>query len=104
MTTKRDREAPELMAACIRMMRALARRAGQGELEALESLDMLQDVLQHQLGSAVISYREGPAQASWADIGKALGMSRQAAQQRWGSAADLLHEWRTQQRRKGLPV
>lgn len=77
------REAPELAAACIRMMRALARRAGDGELEALEALGQLQHTLQAQLGAAVAGYREGPAQASWTAIGEALGTTRQAAQQRF---------------------
>jgi len=79
----KHREAPELAAAAIRMMRALARRAGDGELEALEALAMMQDVANVQLGAAVAGYREGPAQASWTTIGDALGMSRQAARQRW---------------------
>lgn len=86
MTARREREAPEVAAAAIRMMRALARRAGNGELEALEALSALQDSVQLQLGAAVAGYREGPAQASWTDIGTILGTSRQNAQQRFGSA------------------
>lgn len=82
----RDREATELAAAAIRMLRALARRAGDGELEALEALATLEDVASTQLGAAVAGYREGPAQASWTTIGQVLGMSRQAAQQRWRMA------------------
>ena len=80
----RQREAPELGAAAVRMMRALARRAANGELEALEQLDALQAQLQTQLGEAVAGYREGPAQASWTDIGRILSMTRQNAQQRFG--------------------
>lgn len=68
------------------MMRALARRAGEGELEALEALAMLQDTLQAQLGAAVAGYREGPAEASWTIIGSTLGMTRQAAHERWKDA------------------
>lgn len=82
---KREREAPEVAAACERMMRALARRAGEGELEALEALNVLQAKLQANLGAAVAGYRTGPAQASWTDIGKALNMTRQSAHERWGS-------------------
>lgn len=82
-----DKEAPELGSACIRMMRALARRAGQGELEALEQLAFLQDSLQLQLGAAVAGYRAGPAEASWAQVGDILQMTRQSAQGRFGRAS-----------------
>lgn len=82
-----EREAPELGAACIRMMRALARRAGQGELEALEQLAFLQDSLQLQLGAAVAGYRAGPAEASWQAVGEILGITRQSAQGRFGRAS-----------------
>lgn len=84
--TKPSREAPELQAACIRMMRALARRAGDGELEALEALAFLQDSVQLQLGAAVAGYREGPAEASWTTIGGILGMTRQSAHERFKDA------------------
>lgn len=82
----REREAPDLGAACVRLMRALARRAGDGELEALEQLAILQDHVQQQLGAAVAGYRAGPAEASWAAIGIALGTTRQAAYERFNSA------------------
>lgn len=82
----RHREAPELAGAAIRMMRALARRAGDGELEALEALGFLQDSVQLQLGAAVAGYREGPAGASWTDIGRILGMTRQSAHERFRDA------------------
>lgn len=84
--SKREREAPELAAAAIRMMRALARRAGDGELEALEALATLQDVAGMQLGAAVAGYREGPAEASWTTVGEILGMSRQSAHERFRDA------------------
>jgi len=83
--TGRQREAPELGAACIRLFRALARRAGDGELEALEQLAFLQDSLQMQLGAAVAGYRDGHGY-SWADIGRVLGVTRQAAHKRFGRA------------------
>jgi len=86
MTAKREREAPELGSACVRMMRALAKRASGGELEALEELDKLQGQLQAQLGAAVAGYRAGPAQASWTTIGEVLGMTRQSAHERFKDA------------------
>ena len=86
-----QREAPELGAACIRMFRALARRAGGGEVEALEQLAGLQDSLQMQLGAAVAGYRmfrpvHGAEPYSWTDVGRILGITRQAAQQRFAHA------------------
>lgn len=88
----REREAPELEAACIRMMHALARRAAAGELEALEALDSLQGAVQTQLGVAVAGYRWGPAKASWATIGTILGVTRQSAQERFSHAV-CPREW-----------
>lgn len=85
-------EAPEVAAACIRMLRALARRAGDGELEALEALAALQDSVQLQLGAAVAGYREGPAAASWTAVGEALGITRQAAHERF-HAATVAQAW-----------
>lgn len=76
-------EAPELQAAVVRMIRALARRAGDGELEALEALAQLEVTLQVQLGHAVAGYRSGPAEASWAEVGRILGMTRQSAHERF---------------------
>lgn len=81
-----EREATEVCGAVIRLLRALARRAGQGELEALEALVFLQDSVQIQLGAAVAGYRAGPAQASWTDIGTILGTSRQNAHHRFHRA------------------
>jgi hypothetical protein len=83
----RTREAPEIAAACARMMGALVRRARDGELEALEALAMLHELAGAQLGSAVLGYRASPAQASWHDVGRILGMTRQAAHQRFGGDA-----------------
>lgn len=81
---KREREAPEVAAACKRLLVALARRAGDGELEALEALAQLQGTVSEQLGVAVSGYRHGPAGASWADIGRILNVTRQSAHERWG--------------------
>lgn len=80
-----EREAPELGAACVRMFRALARRAGDGELEAIEQLAMLQDSLNMQLGAAVAGYREGH-EFSWTEIAAILGVTRQAAHKRFRHA------------------
>lgn len=91
MSPRSHREAPELGAACVRMMRALARRAGEGELEALEQLAFLQDALQLQLGAAVAGYREfrpaaNAAPYSWTDVARILGITRQSAWERFKDA------------------
>lgn len=81
---KREYEAPDLEAAASRMMAALVRRAGDGELEALEALVRLQGTAATSLRDGVGAYRTGPAEASWKDIGQVLGTSRQAAQMTYG--------------------
>lgn len=78
-----QREAPEIEAMMRRMLRALVRRAADGELEALEALANLQTQTNVALGRAVIEYRRGPAAASWTDIGVALGITRQTAHERF---------------------
>lgn len=83
---RKEREAPELGAASVRMAKALVRRAGNGELEALEELNRLQAVLDELLHQGVTAYRQGPAEASWADVGRILGTTRQSAQARFGAA------------------
>lgn len=87
-------EADELGAMVTRCLRALARRAGQGEDQALEQLAMLESVAVEQLGAGVAGFRawQPPAGAespSWRDVGLLLGVKRQTAQQRFGRATAL---------------
>ena len=82
-------DAPDLQAMVGRMFRALARRAGRGELEALEALNVLSADVELQLQAAVAGYRAGPARASWDDIGRALGITRQSAWERFRAADEL---------------
>ena len=82
-------EAPQIEQMMIRMMRALVKRAGDGELEALEALANLEHQAGLRLKDAVHAYREGPAAASWTDIGRIMGTSRQTAHERFGKAAQL---------------
>lgn len=81
---RREREAPEIGAACQRLLAALARRAEGGELEALEQLSLMESAVQQYLALGVRGYRAGHG-FSWTDVGRVLGISRQAAQQRFGS-------------------
>ena len=69
-----------------RMLRAMARRAVEGDLEALAELRQLQTQLSEaiQLGGQLAHDEAG---LSFTEIGDALGISRQAARQRFGGAA-----------------
>lgn len=84
-TAKRRHEAPEVGKAAARFMRALAKRAANGEAEAIEWLIQLQAELDNATRDAVQNYRE--LGFSWADVGRLTGTSRQAAQMRFGDKA-----------------
>lgn len=82
------RESWEVREAAYRMMRALVRRAGEGDEAALEDLAKLAESADRLLGDAVRAYRSfRPAKGegySWADVARILGVTRQAAQQHYG--------------------
>ncbi|MCF0093587.1 hypothetical protein [Micromonospora sp. MH99] len=65
-----------------RIIRAHGRRVATGDVEALRDLITLSSVIDDAIGEAVIGLRAFGY--SWAEIGSRLGISRQAAQQRWG--------------------
>jgi hypothetical protein len=65
-----------------RIIRAYARRIATGDVEALTDMVALSSLLDESIGEAVIGLRAHGY--SWAEIGSRLGISRQAAQQRWG--------------------
>jgi hypothetical protein len=65
-----------------RVVRAYARRVAGGDVDALADMTGLATELDEAIGQAVIGLRK--AGYSWADIAARLGVSRQAAQQRWG--------------------
>jgi hypothetical protein len=65
-----------------RIIRAYARRVASGDVEALTAMVNLSSLLDDAIGQAVTGLRAHGY--SWADIGQRLGISRQAAQQRWG--------------------
>ncbi|MCF0092100.1 hypothetical protein [Micromonospora sp. MH99] len=65
-----------------RIIRAHGRRVATGDVEALRDLIALSSVIDEAIGEAVIGLRAFGY--SWAEIGSRLGISRQAAQQRWG--------------------
>jgi hypothetical protein len=68
-----------------RILRAYARRVATGDIEALTHMIGLADDVEGTIRTAVIALRDFGY--SWADIGNRLGVTRQAAQQRWGRHA-----------------
>jgi hypothetical protein len=65
-----------------RVVRAHGRRVADGDVDALTDLLGLADEIDRSIGQAVTGLRGSGY--SWAEIGSRIGMSRQAAQQRWG--------------------
>ncbi|WP_435151034.1 hypothetical protein [Micromonospora aurantiaca (nom. illeg.)] len=65
-----------------RIIRAHGRRVAAGDVEALRHLVALSANLDEAIGEAVVGLRAFGY--SWAEIGTRLGISKQAAQQRWG--------------------
>jgi hypothetical protein len=68
-----------------RVLRAYARRVVAGDVEALIMMTGLADEIDTAISQAVMGLREFGY--SWAEIGSRLGITRQAAQQRWGRAS-----------------
>lgn len=66
-----------------RLLRALGRRVADGDVDGLRDLHSRTDEVKAAEEVAVAGLRA--AGHSWAEIGARLGISRQAAQQRWGS-------------------
>jgi hypothetical protein len=88
MATKTEREAPEIGSAVRRMIRALVRRAAEGDTEALEQLAALEG----DVGGAVTIAGEmmhsgermaGDQSYSYTELAAVMGISRQAARQRF---------------------
>ena len=87
LTSKRPRRQVEndgYAAFVRRVLRAYSRRVGDGDVEALSLIVGLADELDAAMAEAVRGLRAHGY--SWAEIGSRLGISRQAAQQRWGTS------------------
>ncbi len=83
--TKRERrvvENDQFDAFTRRILRAYARRVAYGDVEALTLMLGLSAEIDDAIGQAVTGLRAFGY--SWAEIGSRLGITRQAAQQRWG--------------------
>jgi hypothetical protein len=65
-----------------RILTAHGRRIGRGDIEGLADLAELSSLVDDALTHAVTGLRA--AGYSWADIASRLGITRQAAHQRWG--------------------
>jgi hypothetical protein len=69
-----------------RIVRAYGRRIGDGDLWALGDLVKLRDLVDQAVTDGVAAAREAH-DFSWTDVARELGVSRQAARQRYGKAA-----------------
>ena len=65
-----------------RILRAYARRICAGDIDALADITVLAADVDNAIRHAVTGLRT--VGYSWAEIGARLGVTRQAAQQRWG--------------------
>lgn len=77
-------ENTEYAAFAKRIIRAYGRRVADGDVEALPELIALTDELDAAAAAAVTQLRD--LGYSWAEIASRVGITRQAAQQRWTSA------------------
>jgi hypothetical protein len=68
-----------------RILAALERRVAHADIHALAQLVELQNDLARHVEAAVAKLRhDDESPASWSDIGRAFGITRQAAQDRYG--------------------
>ena len=85
LTSKRPQrqiENDEYAAFVRRILHAYSRRVGDGDVEAVTLMLSLAEEIDTAIAEAVKGLRT--CGYSWADIGSRLGITRQAAQQRWG--------------------
>jgi len=78
----RERDALQYLGFVERIVRAGGRRVGLADEFELAELVALHDVVDEAIAQAIVGQRAHGK--SWTDIGDALGISRQAARQRWG--------------------
>ena len=76
-------ENDEYAAFARRVLRAYARRVADGDVETLTLMLGLSAEIDTAIAQAVTGLRGSGY--SWAEIGSRLGITRQAAQQRWGA-------------------
>jgi hypothetical protein len=89
MRRRRVTENDEYAAFARRVLRAWARRAAAGDIDAITDMAAAVGELEDAMRQAVTGLRSKGY--SWAEVAARLGVTRQAAQQRWGgSGRDLL--------------
>jgi hypothetical protein len=69
-----------------RVVRAAGRRVADGDIDGLSELVALRADLDAAIENAVIGLRAEPHAQSWGAIAARLGVTRQAAMQRWPQA------------------
>jgi hypothetical protein len=82
---RRVTENDEYVAFARRVITAYSRRIARGDIDAITDMARLADNLDTAIRRAITGLRARGY--SWADIGTRLGITRQAAQQRWGGDA-----------------
>src|SRR5919202_5417278 len=85
---RRQVENPEFDAFVRRILRAYARRVAAGDVEALRSLALLSSEVDAVTRLAIAGLRTSPYSYSWSEIADRLGVSKQAAQMRYGDKTD----------------
>jgi hypothetical protein len=78
-----ERETTELAAMLARMLRAMTRRAAAGDLDALGELARLAPLLELAIHQSAVGLHSAPGLYSWTEIAAELGVTRQAARQRF---------------------
>ena len=86
--SRRGVENREFDAFVRRILRAYARRVANGDVEALRSLAALSSEVDAVTRIAVAGLRQPPYSYSWSEIADRLGVSKQAAQMRYGEKPD----------------
>ena len=85
---RRVTENDEYAAFARRVLRAWARRVAAGDIDAITDMAAAVGELEDAMRQGVAGLRDKGY--SWAEIAARLGVTRQAAQQRWGGGRDLL--------------
>jgi hypothetical protein len=86
--SRREVENREFDAFVRRILRAYARRVGGGDVEALRALAALSSEVDAVTRLAVAGLRKVPYSYSWSEIADRLGVTKQAAQMRYGDRTD----------------
>jgi len=81
---KVERENTDYCSMLRRLIRSYGKRVGAGDDADLAEMVALRDALEEAIAAAVQGQRSQKIPASWADIARGLGTSRQYAQRRYG--------------------